>query len=115
MQRRSHGVEGTGPRDPRPHQNFISIKKKIVARLVTAQIFQSIKTFLAIELSQYRQNLAQNSAGTRSTFSKATDLEMPFVCACPSDPPNLYRIAAPNAQLLILQSKSSIFFWHSVL
>ena len=47
------------------------------------------------------------------TEEAAADLEA-CVCACPSDLPKLYWIAAQRAQPLILLSKPLIVFWNSL-
>ena len=60
--------------------------------LVAAQNLQTIKTFLILELSQYRKSGSTvfQASGLRPAAT-AADSEMPCVCACSSDPLKLHR------------------------
>ena len=79
------------------HRNFhFTLKKKWV---VAARYLQSIKTFLAVELSQYRKSGSTFSSSEPA--ATAADSETPCVCARPSNPPKLCWSAAPRAWLLI--------------
>ena len=74
---------------------------EIIAKFIK-QLKLSLKTFLILDLCQYRKN--------GSTFPQvcllllgatAANKETPFVCACPSDQPKLCLSTAPRAGPLI--------------
>ena len=90
--------------------NFISHEKE--KWHVTALYLQSIKTLLALELSQYRKSGSMFSSSEPA--ATAADSETPCVCARPSDPRKQSWRAAPRAWPLILPSKPSIAFWNSL-
>ena len=83
--------------------------------VVTARYLQSIKTFLTVELSQYRKSGSMfSSSEPARPAATAADSETPCVCARPSDPPKLCRSAAPKTWPFILQSNPSIVFSNSL-
>ena len=84
--------------------------------LVVARNLQSIKSFLTLELSQYRKSGSTFSSSelvaARSDCLRLGNA-LPCVCARPSDPPKLCWSAPPRAQPLNLQSNPSIVSWNS--
>ena len=109
--------------------NFISHEKKKVT--IVARNLQSIKTFLALELSQYRKSGSMfsssepvaassdcrrlwNAVRVLTCLCLSICLCLPCVCACQSDLHKQSLRAAPRAWQLILPSKPSITFWNSL-
>ena len=76
--------------------------------IVTARYLQSIKTFLNVELSQFRKS--GSSFSSSEPAATAADSETPCVCARPSDHPSC---AGARPQEL-LQSNPSIVFSNSL-
>ena len=73
-------------------------------RLVAARNLQSIKTLLALKVSQYRKSgsiMMFSLSKPVAAPATAAYLETPCVCACPSDPHKQSRRAAPRAWSLI--------------
>ena len=91
------------------HGNSFPNEKNICRH---GRYLQSIKTFLIVELSQYRKS--------GSTFSSSEPVAASGDCSRPENalflcsPPKLCRSAAPRAWPLMLQSNPSIVFSNSL-
>ena len=94
-------------------KNFISREKQIDSALT--YIYKALKTFVTLELSQYRKSGSTLSSSEPVAAHRDCSRLGNALCLCsPVRPPKLYLSVAPRAWPLNLQSKPSIIFWNSL-